>query len=106
MLGVLSVAMTKRVRSITLPHLGAARSAVFTSDAHEPENTSGHAAKKTRRDTQFLPRKIATAENAAKADNYTPFAKLHDIMARMKANPVKGDAVVYWMRMQDLRSKS
>ncbi|EMD40791.1 hypothetical protein CERSUDRAFT_149213 [Gelatoporia subvermispora B] len=54
-------------------------------------------------DAQFLPRKIATAEAAAKTDSDPPFKQLLSaVMANVK-NPPRGDSVIYWMRMQDLR---
>ena len=97
--------MLKRTRSLTPPE-AAGRTATSIAGAHQPENISSHTTKRTHLDTKFLPRKIATAENAAKADKYTPFARLQEMMTRTVAtNVTQGDAVVYWMRMQDMRSK-
>lgn len=92
--------MTKRARSITPPNVGKFATAV--SDGAQPDNISVHPVKRTREDTKFLPRKIATHENAAKADKHPPFAQLAHMMAKT-AKVAKGDAVVYWMRMQDMR---
>lgn len=92
--------MSKRARSITPPDVG-----MFAPTAGrdgKPENTSAHPAKRTHTDVKFLPNKIATFENAAKADQYTPFARLTDAMAAT-VKAVKGNAVVYWMRMEDMR---
>ena len=96
--------MAKRARSITPPNVG--RLATTASDGGEPPNISAHPLKRTRRDAQFLPNKIATVENAARADQYTPLAKLTEAMKHCDAvEAARGDAVVYWMRMEDLRSK-
>ncbi|THH32951.1 hypothetical protein EUX98_g1252 [Antrodiella citrinella] len=78
------------------------RSATFSTTAHH--QTPSSPTKKTKRDTQFLPNKIATTENAAKADHAQPmFTLMEEVKTHVK-NPTKGDAVVYWMRMEDLRT--
>ncbi|KAI0750757.1 DNA photolyase, FAD-binding/Cryptochrome [Daedaleopsis nitida] len=60
--------------------------------------------KKTREDIKFLPNKIATVENAAKADAHPPVLRLVDaVRHNLKTSSSKGDCVVYWMRMEDLR---
>ncbi|KDQ64618.1 hypothetical protein JAAARDRAFT_116599 [Jaapia argillacea MUCL 33604] len=59
--------------------------------------------KKTHKDVQFLPNKIATKENAVKADAEPPLRMLLKALETVVKNPKKGDAVVYWMRMEDLR---
>jgi deoxyribodipyrimidine photo-lyase len=64
---------------------------------------SAHSIKRTRTDVKFLPRKIATAENAANADRNPPFKLLEAALQSPVSPSVKGDAVVYWMRMQDMR---
>ena len=71
-----------------------------------PTANTNAAMKKTRRDTKFLPNKIATAENAAKVDAHPPLLKLLDAVRDhgTNADVAKGDCVVYWMRMEDLRS--
>ena len=63
------------------------------------------AMKKAKADAKFLPNKIATAENAAKADAAPPLFQLLDAMHAGVKNPAKGDCVVYWMRLEDMRSK-
>lgn len=96
-----SAAMSKRPRSLTPP---AAQLAASFTGAAEPSNISAHPAKRTHRDVQFLPRKIATAETAAAADMRPPFAQLQTAMASRAVTEVgNGEAVVYWMRMQDMR---
>lgn len=50
--------------------------------------------------------KIATAENAARVDANPPLGLLQDAIADHKSelkNVAKGDSVVYWMRMEDMR---
>ena len=83
----------KRARSLTPPTASLATAA-------GPAGTSAHPAKRTHLDAVFLPRKIATAEATARADAHTPFAQLQ---AAPTASVAVGDAVVYWMRMQDMR---
>lgn len=61
--------------------------------------------KKTRRDAQFLPKKIATAQGAAAVDKHPPFLTLEKTMDKNPKDQKKGESVVYWMRMQDMRSK-
>ncbi|KAI9001086.1 DNA photolyase, FAD-binding/Cryptochrome [Trametes punicea] len=61
------------------------------------------ALKKSRADAKFLPNKIATAENAAKADASPPLLQLLDSIKTGVRKPAKGDSVVYWMRMEDMR---
>ena len=95
--------MVKPARSITPPNVG--KLATPHTEAKEPANISAHNAKRTRTDTKFLPNKIATAENAAKADKYTPLARLTEAMKHCKSVKTdRGEAAVYWMRMEDLRS--
>lgn len=65
-------------------------------------NNHPTALKKARVDVEFLPNKIATAENAAQADRAPPLSKLEELRKTV-ITPAKGDAVVYWMRMEDLR---
>lgn len=68
-------------------------------------NESAHKVQRTHRDVKFLPNKIATAENAARADKNPPFKLLMEAMQSPMQAMAKGDAVVYWMRMQDMRGK-
>ena len=100
----LATAMTKRARSLT-PTPDASKLAAAVSNATEPANISAHPAKRAHTDVKFLPRKIATAEDAAKADRNTPFAQLQEAIAN-QVKSAKGEAVVYWMRMQDMRSRT
>ena len=64
-----------------------------------------HTMKKTREDSKFLPNKIATAENAAKVDAHPPVFQLLDAVHDKVKKATKGDCVVYWMRLQDMRSE-
>jgi deoxyribodipyrimidine photo-lyase len=52
----------------------------------------------------FNPIKFATAENAAAAVSDPPLSRLLADVQNAIKNPAKGDSVVYWMRMADLRS--
>jgi hypothetical protein len=70
-----------------------------------PGGASGlNPTKKPRIEAQYLARKIATPEAAARVDADPPFAKLLRALKETTSTPAKGSAVLYWMRMQDLRS--
>ncbi|KAF9534204.1 DNA photolyase, FAD-binding/Cryptochrome [Crepidotus variabilis] len=68
-----------------------------------PTETTDKVAKKTRISKTFAPNKIATAEAAAAVDANLPLAQLNDVMEKTVKKPQKGDSVVYWMRLADLR---
>ncbi|KAJ3931098.1 MAG: DNA photolyase, FAD-binding/Cryptochrome [Lentinula lateritia] len=53
--------------------------------------------------TSFAPRKVATAQNAAAVDADQPMHKLLEAVKNQSKTVKNGDAVVYWMRMADLR---
>ncbi|KAJ3802012.1 DNA photolyase, FAD-binding/Cryptochrome [Lentinula aff. detonsa] len=59
--------------------------------------------KRPRTTSSFAPRKVATARNAAAVDANPPLGKLLEEVNNQKQKAKKGDAVVYWMRMADLR---
>lgn len=61
-------------------------------------------AKKSRTDTAVVQNKIATAEAAARVDADPPLTKLTALLDKGFKPAQKGDAVVYWMRMEDMRS--
>lgn len=61
------------------------------------------ALKKSKDDAKYLPNKIATKENAARVDASPPVFQLLEAV-HTAVKPVKGDCVVYWMRMEDMRS--
>ena len=84
--------MAKRARSLSTPSI------------REASEANG-AMKKTRSDVKFLPNKISTAENAAKVDANPPLLQLLETLRRAPKKSSKGDCVVYWMRMEDLRSE-
>ncbi|KAI0939215.1 hypothetical protein AcV5_000697 [Taiwanofungus camphoratus] len=84
--------MSKRLRSMSLSPSARNTSSVVPSPS-----------KRTRHDVKFLPNKIATAEAAAKVDRDPPLFKLMDAVKQGVKNPSKGDCIVYWMRMEDLR---
>ncbi|CDO71294.1 hypothetical protein BN946_scf184908.g51 [Trametes cinnabarina] len=67
-----------------------------------PSSDDSPALKKSKADAKFLPNKIATAENAAKADASPPMLKLLNAVQAVVL-PAEGDCVVYWMRMEDMR---
>lgn len=50
--------------------------------------------------------KVASAEAAARVDAYPPLKKLLDALLDREADVPKGEAVIYWMRMEDMRSAS
>lgn len=53
--------------------------------------------------TSFRPNKIATRQNAAAVDADPPFNKLLSVLKGIVKDARKGDSVVYWMRMGDIR---
>lgn len=53
----------------------------------------------------FAPIKIATAEAAATVQTEPPFLRLLDALRDVAQKPSKGQSIVYWMRMGDLRSR-
>lgn len=69
-----------------------------------PTNTPENA-KRTRISKTFAPVKVATAAAAAEVDGNTPLYLLKKAMEKVVKNPEKGESVIYWMRMADLRSK-
>ena len=69
-----------------------------------PTYTTETAAKRARVSKNFAPIKIATAEAAAAVDADPPLAQLTRAMEGVLKKPQKGDSVVFWMRMADLRS--
>ena len=84
--------MAKRARRITPPNARKlATTTTTTVKEEESLNISAHPLKRTRKDTKFLPNKIATFENAAKVDKHTPLAKLTDAMSHV-VKTGKGEA--------------
>jgi deoxyribodipyrimidine photo-lyase len=53
-------------------------------------------------DVSRLEGKVATAEDAARLDSNPPLAQLNSLMQDLK-DVGKGESVVYWMRMEDMR---
>lgn len=49
--------------------------------------------------------KVATAEDAARADADPPLNQLMRALGEPKKDVEKGQCVVYWMRMEDMRSE-
>ena len=58
---------------------------------------------KKQRTGVFSPNKIATAEAASAVDENPPLQILLKAVESRIKNVAKGDCVVYWMRMADLR---
>jgi len=54
--------------------------------------------------SSFSPKKVASAASAAAVDVDPPLHKLLQAVREGVKAPAKGDCVVYWMRMADLRS--
>ena len=70
----------------------------------DTSTTDSHVSKRPRTTKTFLPIKVASEEAAAAADAETPLSQLEMALNRRLQSPQKGDCVVYWMRMSDLRS--
>jgi deoxyribodipyrimidine photo-lyase len=47
--------------------------------------------------------KVATAEDAARVDANPPLDQLMKLQQQPKDKVAKGECVVYWMRMEDMR---
>ncbi|KAI0774202.1 DNA photolyase, FAD-binding/Cryptochrome [Fomes fomentarius] len=72
--------------------------------ASSTEAAASRAMKKSRENLKFNPNKIATAKNAARVDVDPPLFQLLNATIRKDIErPPKGECVVYWMRMEDLR---
>ncbi|KAJ7180222.1 FAD binding domain of DNA photolyase-domain-containing protein [Mycena crocata] len=65
-------------------------------------SVAASSSKRIRADT-FSPRKIASVEASAAVDSDPPLQRLLKAVKDGVSNPEKGDCVVYWMRMGDLR---
>jgi deoxyribodipyrimidine photo-lyase len=50
--------------------------------------------------------KVATVEDAARADEDPPLDQLIRVMKNNKGKVEKGESIVYWMRMEDVRSET
>ena len=72
---------------------------------HSTESHSSHTNKKSRSVSGNHYNKIASFENAAAVDNDPPLPKLLDVVKKQAKPSQDGAAVVYWMRMQDMRSE-
>lgn len=73
----------------------------------EKINSSSHLAKRPRTmETSFDPIKIATAEAAAAVDADPPYFQMQRHLRNGMTDPGKGKAVLYWMRLADLRRMS
>ena len=69
-------------------------------DSHE----NGSDVKRERKDTMNMYNKIATFENAKAVDENPPLDILLNAVKDGIKKPKKGGSVVYWMRMEDMRS--
>lgn len=92
--------MTPFFRTISIPtlHIMPKRALSSTTHLRSPP------AKRPRTNAEVVHRKIATAEAAAKVDANPPLSQLNALIAQGFKPTQKGDAVVYWMRMEDMRS--
>ncbi|THV08429.1 hypothetical protein K435DRAFT_832911 [Dendrothele bispora CBS 962.96] len=68
-----------------------------------PSTTSQPHQKRQKSTSTFTPRKVATAEAAAAVDKDPPLYKLLNAVEDGAKRPEKGQSVVYWMRLADLR---
>lgn len=69
----------------------------------EELSSEDHSNKKSRLQSDGPFVKVATAENAASVDHNPPFDQLMNAMNNGLRNVSKGEAIVYWMRLEDLR---
>lgn len=68
-------------------------------------NTTSFKRSRTTHST-FSPNKVASPSAAASVDTNPPLHTLLQVVYKGAKVPAKGDCVVYWMRMADLRSTS
>ncbi|KIY74171.1 hypothetical protein CYLTODRAFT_340648 [Cylindrobasidium torrendii FP15055 ss-10] len=68
-----------------------------------PHSDDNLGASKRARRINFSPNKVATQEAAAQVDENPPYTMLLEAAKTFMVKPGKGDCVVYWMRMGDLR---
>lgn len=74
-----------------------------THEAVLEEGATRQPNKKARVQTKELYNKVATAAAAASVDRDPPLYKLLDLVNSGPKKTGRGDAVVYWMRMEDMR---
>jgi deoxyribodipyrimidine photo-lyase len=96
MLRSLPAAARPLIRTITM----AKRPNSSASSTSSP--TSSKRAKMS--NSTFKPNKVASAEAAAAVDRDPPLQKLLEAVKKGVSKPAKGECVVYWMRLEDLRS--
>ena len=106
--------MLSRLRP-TFSQLVSHNSRIFLSHTHFTEmgkrahseernaTTESHKAKKLHLQSNQVYSKIATAENAAAVDENPPLWILLDAVKTGPSNLKRGDSIVYWMRMEDMR---
>ncbi|ESK94386.1 deoxyribodipyrimidine photo-lyase [Moniliophthora roreri MCA 2997] len=78
-------------------------SALMAKRSRISSTASSSSAKKPRLDNTFPHRKVAMTNAAAAVDSDPPLPKLLQAVKDGVKNPDKGECVVYWMRMADLR---
>lgn len=82
--------MAKRTRSVSSSNAANKKSRTTESESY----------------TTFNPVNLASAENAAAVTADPPLPNLLKAVQDAVKNPTKGESIVYWMRMADLRSMS
>lgn len=80
----------------TMPKRSLSSTSVNGVDNKRPKTTN----------LKFTPNKVASHDAAAAVDADPPLPKLLKAVEDGVKNPAKGESVVYWMRMGDLRSKN
>lgn len=55
---------------------------------------------------RFSPIKVASFDAAAAVDHDLPLSKLLKAVEQSVENPARGECIMYWMRMGDLRGKA
>ncbi|KZV76131.1 hypothetical protein PENSPDRAFT_741498 [Peniophora sp. CONT] len=80
-----------------------AKRARTSSPASPSTERQGSPSKKPKSDAHFVHNKIALADAAANAEKDPPFKKLMEAVEHTAKSPKKGECVVYWMKMEDIR---
>ncbi|WVR08725.1 hypothetical protein IAU60_005783 [Kwoniella sp. DSM 27419] len=75
---------------------------------HSPEGggVAGARDVKRHKNAYEIKGKVATAEDAARADEDPPLNQLMRLLEKGQKEVEKGDSVVYWMRMEDVRNNT
>ncbi|KAJ1308941.1 hypothetical protein OPQ81_004624 [Rhizoctonia solani] len=103
----------KRSRGTSAPNQSSKKQKVMSDFIRKETKTPKQASNEPEDDlpsevayVQQIHGKIATSQNAARADEHPPLHRLQNAISEHKSqlkNVAKGDSIIYWMRMEDMR---